>query len=390
MGRTEGGEKTHKGFKIRLIPTVEQEQQLWKHIGCCRYVWNWMLAKQEELYKAGEKHLSAFSMMKLLTPLKNDGEHDWLYEVSNASLQTTCQDLETAYQSFFKKNSGFPKFKSRKKSKPAYPLRNDGLYFKDNMAVIAKIGKVKFQTNYQIPDCERGHMQNPRISYVNEKWILSFTMKCENQAPILTNKPMGIDLGIKETATVAFGDEKLVYHNINKSRRVRQLEHKLKHIQRNVSRKYQQNGSYAKTSNIIKEERRVKRVQYHLANIRLNYTHQTTHDLISKLPNRVVMEDLNVTGMMKNRHMSKAIAHQEFSEFIRQMRYKCEWNGIEFVQADRFYPSSKICSCCGKIKSDLNLSDRVFECECGFKEDRDYNAAVNLMKYVASSERATA
>ena len=239
-----------------------------------------------------------------------------------------------------------------------------------------------YKTNYNIPIGKGHKFINPRVSYINNKWILSFGMECESQAPVLTDSPMGIDLGIKETATVAFNDECLCFHNINKSRTIRRLERKLKHLQRNVSRKYRTNGSFQKTSNIIKAENKVRRLQYHLANIRLNYTHQTTHELVSKLPCRVVMEDLNVSGMMKNKHLSKAIAQQTFYEFIRQMKYKCEWKSIQFLQVDRFYPSSKTCSKCGSIKTDLKLSDRIFVCpDCGFEIDRDYNAAINLMRY---------
>lgn len=381
-----------KSFKIRLFPTPEQEELIWRHIGSCRFIWNWMLAKQQELYEQGEKHLSGFSMMNLLKPLKNDGEHEWLYEVSNASLQVVCRDLDKAYSGFFAKRSGFPKFKSRKKSKPNYPVRPDGMYFKtDGIVQIEKLGKVRFRTNYTFPTGKGTKFTNPRISYVNNKWILSFGMECENQAPVLSDKPMGIDLGVKELAVVSYGNDSLVFHNINKSKRVRELERKKKHIQRAIARKYRTNGNYGKTKGVEKYEAISRSIDYKLRCIRNNYIHQVTHKLVSMLPCGVVMEDLNVSGMMKNRHLSKAIANQCLSEFIRQMKYKCEWHGIPFQQVDRFYPSSKTCSCCGIIKRGLRLSDRTFICpECGFTIDRDLNAAINLMRYVATPEMATA
>ena len=137
-----------------------------------------------------------------------------------------------------------------------------------------------------------------------------------------------------------------------------------------------------KTNNIMKEEDKLRKLYAHVSNIRMNYIHQTTHFLVSKLPRRVIMEDLDIVDMMKNKHLSKAIKEQCFHEFIRQMRYKCEWRGIEFVQANRFYPSSKTCSCCGNIKRDLKLKDRVYKCDvCGLVIDRDYNAAINLSRY---------
>ena len=376
-----------KSYKIRIYPTKEQEALMWKHIGSCRYIYNYMLAKQEELYKAGEKHLSAFSMINLLKPLKNDGEHDWLYDVSNTSLQIVCQDLQKSYDGFFKKRTGFPKFKSRKRSKPNFPIR-ESVYFKDErFVVIEKIGKVKFKTDFVLPIGRGRKFSNPRISSVNDKWILSFGMESENQAPVLTDKSMGIDLGVKDLAVAEFDGEPKVFHNINKSKRMKVLKRKLTHTQRAISRKYESNrkgNAYVKTRNIEKTEDKLRRIHARIANIRSNYIHQTTHSLVSLLPKRVVMEDLNVVGMMKNRHLSKAISEQCFNEFIRQMEYKCEWNGIEFIQVGRFYPSSKRCSCCGEIKTNLKLSDRIYKCEsCGTVIDRDYNAAINLSRYIA-------
>lgn len=375
-----------KSFRIRLFPTKAQEQQLWQHIGACRYIWNYMLAYQQELYSDGEKHLSAFSMINLLKPLKKDGEHSWLYEVSNKSLQTICRDLDKSYSNFFKKITGFPKFKSRKHSKPNFPVR-DTLYFKNGLAIIEKLGKVKYKTDYTIPQGRDVKFSNPRVSNVNGKWLLSFGLECENQAPELTDINMGIDLGVKDLAVVEFNNTKLVFHNINKSKQVRNLKKKILHTQRAISRKYEQNrrgNRYTKTNNIARAETKLRKLHIRLVNIRGNYLHQTTHSLVKLLPKRVVMEDLNITGMMKNKHLSKAIQEQGFAEFVRQIQYKCEWSGIEFVQVDRFYPSSKTCSHCGNIKTNLRLRDRTYVCdECGFTIDRDYNAAINLSRYVS-------
>ena len=377
-----------KSYKIRLYPTKEQEALMWKHIGACRYIWNYMLAYQQEQYVNGEKHLSAFDMIKLLTPLKKDGEHEWLCEVSNASLGVVCRDLDKAYKGFFKKIARFPKFKSRKRSKKTYPVKDDRIYFINSKLMhIEKVGKIKYKTDFDLPQ-GRGHkFTNPRISNVNGKWILSFGMECESQAPVLTDISMGIDLGVKDLAIAEFNGTKITYRNINKTSKMKRLEKQRRHLERSISRKYEQNrrgNTFVKTNNIMRSEERLKKMYARMTNIRTNYIQQTTHDLVSLLPKRVVMEDLNVTGMMKNRHLSKAIQEQCFGEFIRQMQYKCEWNRIEFVQVGRFYPSSKTCSCCGAIKRDLRLRDRVYVCaECGAEIDRDYNAAINLSRYVA-------
>lgn len=375
-----------KSYKIRLYPTKAQERLMWQHVGSCRYIWNYMLDLQQKLHEAGEKHLSAFDMINLLAPLKTDAEHLWLKDVSNSSLCHICRDLDKAYKRFFKKTSGFPKFKSRKRSKVAFPIR-ETLYFKNGVAKIEKLGQVKCKTDFELPSGRGYKYSNPRVSYVNGKWLLSFGMECENQAPTLTDKSMGIDLGVKDLAVVEFGGEPMVFHNINKSKRMKQLKRMQKHLQRDISRKYNANrvgNHYVKTKNIERQEAKLRKLYARITNIRTNYIHQTTHKLVSLLPARVVMENLNVIGMMKNRHLSKAVQEQCFYKFIRQMQYKCEWNGIEFVQVDRYYPSSKTCSCCGSIKRNLKLSDRVYNCdECGLVIDRDYNAAINLSRYVA-------
>lgn len=374
-----------KSYKIRLYPTKEQEQKMWQHIGACRYIWNFMLALQQQRYKDGEKHLSRFDTINLLKPLKREEDKCWLKNVSNTSLCMVCSDLSKAYDTLFKKQGGSPKFKSRKHSKPNFPTRFDALWFSETHANIEKIGKVAYKTDRELSLGRGNKFTNPRVSYVNGKWILSFGIECENQAPILTDKPMGIDLGIKETMTVAFGDEQIVFHNINKSKTIRILKKQMKYLQRSISRKYEANrqgNKYIKTKNIERLESKLRRMYARLTNIRNNYIHQCTHKLVSLLPSKVVMEDLNVQGMMKNRHLSKAIAEQCLYEIIRQMKYKCEWNCIPFYQVGRFYPSSKTCSCCGHIKNDLKLSDRTYICsECGTVIDRDLNAAINLQRY---------
>ena len=373
-----------KTLKIRLLPTKEQEQLMWKHVGCSRWIYNYMLDLQKKRYDSGEKYLSAFGMINEVTPLKKQEEYSWLNEVSRQTLDRTCQDVNSAFQNFFSKRTKYPRFKSRKRSKPNFPVRDNigCVYFQDGYAMLPKIGKVKYKSNYIIPQGNKQKFSNPRVSNKNGKWVLTVGVEYENQVINKTSTSMGIDLGVKELAVVAYGDKQLVFHNINKSKRVRNLKSKLKHLQRKVSRKYHTNKTWDKSRNIEKLEKQIAEIHYHLSNIRQNYIHQTTRKLVDLLPYRVVMEDLNISGMMKNKHLSKQIQEQCFFEFIRQMQYKCEWAGIEFVQVDKFYPSSKTCSHCGNIKHNLKLSDRTFICEeCGQIVDRDYNAAINLMKY---------
>ena len=197
----------------------------------------------------------------------------------------------------------------------------------------------------------------------------------------LSGEVIGIDLGIKELAVCSDGQ---VFRNINKTSKVKKIEKRLHRLQRKVSRKYEMNkeGSrFVKTSNLIKIEKQIQRLHRRVTNIRDNHIHQATNAIVKTKPSKVVMEDLNVSGMMKNRHLSKAVANQKLYEFIRQMKYKCEKYGIEFIQVDRFYPSSKTCSSCGTSKKDLKLSDRTYKCECGLEMDRDVNASLNLAAY---------
>lgn len=375
-----------KGYRIRIYPNKEQKILIEKHIGCCRFLWNYMLSLQNENYEKGNKYISRYDMIRSLTLLKKQEEYLWLNEVSNTSLQNICIDLDKDFKGFFKKLNGYPKFKSKKKSKKIYPVCCNRFYFKDNIHIqIQMLGIVKCKTDFKVP-IGKHKFSNVRLSKELNKYFISFGLECENQVRKLNDYSMGIDLGVKELAAVSYGDDSLIFYNINKSSKMRKLNRELKHLQRSVSRKYEENrqgNKYIKTNNIIKLEKKIYKINRKISNIRTNYIHQTTHKLVELLPKRVVMENLNVSGMMKNKHLSEAIAEQGFYRFISYMKYKCEWNGIEFIQVDRFYPSSKTCSCCRKVKKDLKLSDRIFKCECGAEIDRDINAAINLKNYVA-------
>lgn len=174
------------------------------------------------------------------------------------------------------------------------------------------------------------------------------------------------------------------YKNINKSQKVKKLEKQKRRLQRSISRSYEKNKkgeSYCKTNNVIKKENKLLKLNHRLTNIRKNYLNQTTSEIVNRKPRFICIEDLNVSGMMKNRYLSKVVQQQGFYEFRRQLEYKSAWNNIPVIIADRFFPSSKLCSCCGSIKKDLKLSDRIYKCECGNVIDRDFQAALNLKRY---------
>ncbi|MFY8224974.1 RNA-guided endonuclease InsQ/TnpB family protein, partial [Clostridium perfringens] len=265
-----------------------------------------------------------------------------------------------------------------KNSKKSFYNDNIKLKVKENRLVnIEKVGWIK--TNEQLPIGVK--YSNPRISYDNKYWYISVGIEKEEVKEDLTDVSLGIDLGLKDLAICSDGT---VFKNINKSNVVRKIEKRLKRLQRQVSRKYEQNKKgkeYVKTKNIIKLEKQIQQVHRRLANIRNNYLHESTTSIVKTKPYRVVVEDLNIKGMMKNKHLSDAIRKQGFYEFKRQLEYKCKFRGIKLVVADRFYPSSKTCSQCGEIKKDLKLKDRIYNCSCGLSIDRDLNASINLSRY---------
>ena len=369
--------------KVRLYPTKEQEQKLWQSVRTARFIYNYTLAKQEENYKNGGKFISDGTIRKELTQLKKS-ELTWLNEVSNNVAKQAVKDACNAYKKFFKGLARKPKFKSKKKSKPSFYNDPIKLKVKEKKVLIEKVGWIK--TNEQIPRDVK--YNNPRITYDNKYWYISVGIEVDKKQEELTDISLGIDLGLKDLAICSDGK---VFKNINKTKKVKKLEKRLKQKQRQISRKYEMNkikkeggGScqFIKTKNIEKLEETTKLIHRKLINIRNNYLHQVTTSIVKTKPYRIVIEDLNVSGMMKNKHLSDSVRKQCFYKFRQYMTYKTELNGIELVIADRFYPSSKTCSICGSIKYDLKLKDRIYKCShCGVVIDRDYNASLNLSMY---------
>ena len=363
--------------KIRLKPSEEQEKQLWKSVGTARFIYNWTLAKQEENYKNGLKFLQDGELRKQITQLKKS-ELSWLNDVSNNVAKQAVKDACNAYKRFFKGLGNKPRFKSKKTSKPSFYNDNLKLKVKKNRVLIEKVGWIK--TAEQIP--MNGPYRNPRISFDGKYWYLSVGVEQARQPIELTDETIGIDMGIKDLAVCSNGT---VIKNINKTARVRKLEKRLCRLQRSVSRKYEQNkeGSrFVKTRNIIKQEKQIRLLHRQLTNIRMNHLHQATSKIVKTKPSTIVMETLNIKGMMKNKHLSKAIAQQKLHEFKRQVQYKCEKYGIRFIEADKWFPSSKMCSGCGCVKQQLSLSERTYKCEvCSLEMDRDFNASINLSRY---------
>ena len=379
----------YRGMKIRLIPTAEQEILFRKSAGTARWAYNYFLSENRRIYEETGKGISESAIRKHINNILKKTTHTWLKEVGSNVMKQAIKDADIALKRFFKSVSGYPKYKSRHRSKPSFYVNYESLKRLPNGFQGEKLGYVK--TASPLPKI-RGHYSNPRISYDGKHWFLSVGYEVKPEKVELTGASIGIDLGVKELAVVSTGK---VYGNINKTRKVRQLKKRLRRQQRKLSGRLE--GNIAKRDslnrpiwkrplrecrNIERQNAAIRLIYKRLTDIRDNYLHQVTSEIVKTKPSRIVMEDLNVRGMMKNRHLSRAIAEQKFYEFKRQIKYKCERYCIEFVEVGRFYASSKTCSHCGHVKRDLRLSDRVYKCaECGLVIDRDLNAAINLANY---------
>ena len=385
-----------KSIKVRLNPNNKQLTKLFQYAGSARFAYNWAINREEENHKQGNKFLSDIDLRKEFTQLKKLQEYKWLNEISNNVTKQAIKDACNAYKNFFKRQCKYPKFKSRKHSTPSFYQDNVKIQFTDTHVKVEgfsmskkqnkqKLNWIKLYEKRKIPiDCK---YMNPRFTYDGLYWYVSVAIEVDDNTDntdntiLLSNEGIGIDLGIKDLAVCSDGN---TYKNINKTQRVKKLEKKKRRLQRSVSRRYDKNkkgGDCCKTSNIIKREKELLKTSKRLTNIRHDYLHQTTSEIIKRKPSFICIEDLNVNGMMKNKHLSKAVQKQKFYEFRRQIEYKAKWNNIPLIIADRFFPSSKMCSCCGHIKKDLKLSDRIYKCECGNIINRDFQASLNLKKY---------
>jgi putative transposase len=368
-----------KSYKVRLEPNNGQQTIFRQYSGAARWVYNWVLTEEKKYYEETGKFLAEFDLGKRLTDLKKQREHEWLSGISRQTIIFAARDAANAYRSFFKKRAKYPRFKSRKNAKQAFYSRYDKIKIANGFVKMERIGRVRLSEKDHIP---QGKYSNPRVTFDGLHWYLSIGVEVEPKNNKLTNVAIGIDLGLKELAIISDG---AIIPNINKTLKMKRLEQRKKKLQRKISKKYIKNKKgvcYVKTSNIKKLEKKVKKLCKKIANIRIDFIHKATTEIARTKPSRVVMEDLNVKGMMKNHKLAKSIQDQTLSEFKRQMKYKCQWSGIELIEADRWYPSSKTCSGCGHIKPRLSLSERVYKCEhCGLVIDRDLNAAINLANY---------
>ena len=376
-----------KSYKTEINPTPEQKQIINRTIGVCRFVYNFYLAHNKEIYDKEKRFVSGMDFSKWLNNefIPNNQEYNWIKDVSSKSVKQSIMNADRAFKNFFKGKSRFPKFKKKSKSDvKMYFVKTDSKVIipcERHRIKIPTLGWMQLKEKGYIPTNPNTHIiKSGTISYKAGRYYISVLVKQEEiPKPQLDNFGIGIDLGVKDFAICSNGK---TYKNINKSSQIRKLEKKLKREQRSLSRKYENYKKLNKNMKGVATRQNIQKqklIHQRLDNIRTDYINKVISELVKTKPMWTTIEDLNVSGMMKNRHLSKAIAQQKFFEFRTKLLAKCKEYGIELRIVDRFYPSSKTCHNCGSIKSDLRLSDRIYHCcECDYTADRDYNASLNL------------
>ena len=355
-----------------MKPTFKQQDCLNKAFGCCRFIYNWGLDKKIQSYKQEKKTIGYVELAHELTKLKNDGEHEWLKEVNNTSLQQSLRNLDAAFVRFFREKKGFPKFKSKKKNIESTKYISCVHFDFDNWKVkIPKIGWVKLCKNKTFDLSMKYGTLTVSKDKCGEYWcsIVVYDVEEKPKTKVSIYNSVGIDLGIKDYAILSDGTK---YGN---PKFLEKGQKKLKTLQQRFARTQKKSNRH--------EALRLKVTKCHrdIANRRNDFLHKLSTSLV-KYYDTICLEDLNVEGMMKNHHLSNSIQSAAWSEFVRQLRYKSDWYGKNVVFIGRFEPSSKTCSKCGYVKSDLQLNDREWVCpKCGEKHDRDVNAALNIRDF---------
>lgn len=365
-----------KSAKVRLELNNKQTVLAKKHAGTARFAYNWGLVKSKELFEKGGKRPTAIDLHKLWVK-EVKSEKKWTYEVSKCSPQQALRNLDEAFKRVFKvKGSKSPKFKTKGLTDSFY--LEGAIHIKENKIKLPKFGWLKCSED--LPNCE---VKNVVVSRHSEHWFVSF--KVENLPEITEKKrdKVGVDLGIRTLATISDGSESPAV------RAYRKFKRKLRIAQRQVSKKFIK-GTKKQSNNYYKAKTKVARIHYKIACLRKDALHKLTSNL-AKNHREIIIEDLNIKGMSRNHKLASAILDGGFYEFRRQLEYKAVWYDSKVTVANRYYPSSKICSTCGNKKENLSLKERIYHCEsCGLKIDRDLNAAINLENYDTASYAGSA
>ena len=361
-----------RAYKYKIKPTMEQMDCLNKAFGCCRFIYNWGLDRKIQEYKQNKKSIGYVELTRELTKLKNDGDHEWLKEVNNVSLQQSLRNLDAAFVRFFREKKGFPKFKSKKKNTESAKYINSVYFDFDNWKVkIPKCGWVKLCENKSFDLSKKYGTLTVSKDRCGDYWcsVVVYDVDEKPKTKVSIDTAVGIDLGIKDYAILSDGTK---YGN---PKFLEKGQSKLKTLQQKFART--KKGSKRHETNRVK----VARLYRKITNRRKDFLNKLSKDLVSRF-DTICLENLNVEGMLKNKHLSNSIQNAAWSEFVRQLTYKSDWYGKNVLFIGRFEPSSKTCSKCGYVNSELTLSDREWVCpQCGEHHDRDVNAAINIRDF---------
>lgn len=366
--------------RLRLKPTKEQEKWLYAQVGVARFIYNWSLNYKIKKYENFGISVGQKEIMREITDMKYTDEFSWLQEYSSETIKQAVKDMLKSYKMFFQRGCrGYPKFKKKGKCKESFYVRYDRLYSYDEKHLVIPSLKTKMKVSESC-NIIKGSIKNPRVSFDGKYWYLSYSYVVEPLSEKLTNEVIGIDLGIKDLAVCS---NEVYYRNINKDFNIQKFEIRKRRLQRKLSRMYEKNkqgNKFIKTNNIRRLEHKIRLIDRKLSNIRKTYIHTVTMQIVKTKPSCIVLEDLNIQGMLKNKYLAKSIQGQLWYFFRQCIEYNSQfYGGIEVMIAKRNYPSSKKCSNCGHIKKFLSLSDRTYVChKCGLKIDRDLNASYNL------------
>ena len=377
----------YKALKIELKLTLSQKIKVCQTIGTERFIYNEYIKYNQEQYELGNKFISANDFSKYINNvyLPSNPDKKWIKDVSSKSVKQAMIYGEKAFKNFFKGLSNFPVFKKKGKNElGAYFVKDNkkDFEFYRHKIKIPTLKFVRVKEYGYIP--KNANIKSGTITKIADRYFLSLIIEVNDivEIPNTSNKGLGVDLGIKNTAICSDG---MVFKNINKTKKVKKLKKKLKREQRKLSRKYE----YSKkckiklkdSKNYQKQRLKVARIHYRLNCIRNDYNNKIVNEITRAKLKYITIEDLKVSNMIKNKHLSKAIQEQNFYSIRTKLINKCKERNIELRLVDTFYPSSKTCSCCGSIKKDLKLNDRIYKCyNCGLEMDRDYNASINLEK----------
>jgi len=377
--------KANRAYKVEIRPNNYQRTLLKKHAGAARVAYNWGLRRKIDAYEQDGKSPNAIALHRELNVLKDvpkeDGGFPWMRESSKCAPQEALRDLDRAFSNFFRRckqgaaQKGFPRFKSRHDGRGSFRLTGS-IKATEAHIQLPRLGKIRLKERGYLPTADRTDVRilSATVSEQAGRWFVSFAV--EQEVPDPQPRPhhvIGVDVGIKALATTSDGE---VFEN---PKALAKAERRLRMLQKSVARK--KKGS----NNRRKAKQKVARQHYRVSCIRRDAIHKLT-SMIAKSGSILVVEDLHVKGMLRNRKLSKAVSDASFGEILRQLEYKAAWAGVQVVKADRFFPSSKTCSGCGHVKADLALGDRTYECgACGLVLDRDLNAAINLKSLAGSS-----